>query len=286
MSKLIYCMLLNLIVAASSLHAVIFKTTEIEDVTKEITADTMVLFNIAEVLMDTETSLGTQAWRKYVRSRVDSQLHDKLTLFVFQNVPPKTPEPATANLIKSLQEKGVLVLAFTSRGRSEWYATQMPGIDQITEEMMLKIDLDFSKTKLTYPLTKLNFYFKDYFHSGIIYATNSIEKGRMLSKLMATACYAPSKVVFVDDKADSLESVETAMQELRIPFTGFAYARTVKEHANFDPMVAHIQLDWLISYGKILSDAEALQIKEEMFKDADPEAYFAGILQKWYYINQ
>lgn len=281
MKKWIFAALHFVLICYFPLQAEIIKTDKIEETIEGASDQTLVLFNIAEVLMDTEMSLGTQAWRKYVRSRLTPQLHDELTLFVFKHVPPKTPEPETASLIASLQEKGVPVLAFTSRGRHEWYSSQIQDIDSLTENALRQIGIDFANTHLPSNLAQLDSIFGDYYHAGIIYATNSYEKGEMLTKLVELTHYLPNKIIFVDDKADSLKTVEKAANEMKIPFTGYAYSRTSKQHANFDPMIAHIQLDWLVSYGKLLSDQEAAKIKEEQFAEGDPEAYFLQIIRKW-----
>jgi hypothetical protein len=212
---------------------------------------------------------------------VTPQIHDELTLYVFNHVPAKTPELQTASVIAQLQEKGFPVLAFTSRGRHEWYGSQMEEIDQLTEEALCKIGIDFSHTKLPANFEKLHSDFGEYYHGGIIYATNAYEKGEILTKLLKDTNYFPSHIIFVDDKADSLETLKAAAEKMGVPFTGYAYSRTAKNHAGFDPMIAHIQLDWLISYGQILSDQEAEQIKEDQFKEMDSEAYFFQLIKKW-----
>lgn len=265
----------------ASVDAAITQTNHIQDIHKEIASDTLTLFNIAEVLMDTDVSLGSQAWRKYVRARVESKLHDELTLFVFKNVPPKTPEDATSVLIAKLQSEGKPVFAFTSRGRHEWYGSQIPDIDLVTEDLLRKINIDFSKTQLPPQLAEINTIFSDYYHGGIIYATNALAKGDLLIQLLQMMDYHPAKIVFVDDKADSLKTVEEALKNRNIDFSGFAYSRTAVNHADFDPMVANIQLDWLIKHGEILSDLQAAHIKAVHFANIDPDAYFAEIVQYW-----
>lgn len=111
--------LLYLFMCYWPLQAEIIKTSRIEKTVQETPEGALILFNIAEVLMDTEMSLGTQAWRKYIRTRVNPQMHDEITLYVFKHVAPKTPEPQTAAIIAQLQKQGFPVLAFTSRGRHE-----------------------------------------------------------------------------------------------------------------------------------------------------------------------
>lgn len=87
--KQIIFYLFTILFLTSSLNAQIIKTSNIQDIKEEITDNTLALFNIAEVLMDTDISLGTQAWRKFIRVCLDSTLQDELSLFVFKNVPPK-----------------------------------------------------------------------------------------------------------------------------------------------------------------------------------------------------
>lgn len=272
---------LSMLFLAGSLDAAIIKTSNIQDIREEITENTLVLFNIAEVLMDTETSLGTQAWRKFVRARLQPQLHDELTLFVFENVPPKSPEPSTPELISELQAKGVMTFAFTSRGRHEWYGSQIPDIDLITEKLLLQIGIDFSKTALNQELLILPEVFAGFFHAGVIYTTNTRDKGELLRAILEMTGYRPSKIIFVDDKVDSLVSVEATLENLGIPFVGYAYSKTAEDHADFDPLVANIQLDWLITHAEVLTDDQALQIKSEQHASTDLIPYFEEIIGKW-----
>lgn len=281
MKKWISVIFLPLLLLSNVLTANIVKTNELHDVESAITPKSLVLLNLAEVLLDTKTSLGTQAWRKYIRSRVSSRTHDELTRLVFEKIPPKTPEPGTAQFVKELQKKGFYVFGFTSRGRNEWYATKIKDIDLLTERVLLQLDIDFERTTPPLEWAKLNAILPDYYHNGIIYSTNTYDKGEMLTLIFEKIGYRPEKVVFVDDKADSLKEVETAMKTLNIPFAGFNYDRTAKEHAQFDPMIANIQLDYLISRGTVLSDVEAKQIKDQQFANTDPDAYFEKVISKW-----
>jgi hypothetical protein len=272
---------LSVLFFTGSLDAEIIKTSNIQEIREEITENTLILFNIAEVLMDTETSLGTQAWRKFVRARLAPQLHDELTLFVFENVPPKSPEPSTPELISELQAKGLMTFAFTSRGRHEWYGSQIPDIDLITEKLLLQIGIDFSKTELNQELSILPEVFADFYHAGVIYTTNTRDKGELLREILETTGYRPSKIIFVDDKVDSLVSVETTLDSLGIPFVGYAYSKTTEDHGNFDPLIANIQLDWLISQGQVLTDDQAMQIKDEQHSTTDLIPYFEEVVGKW-----
>lgn len=283
MKKLLTTLVISLALFTFSIECVVIQTDDIQVIKKEVSTDTLVLLNIAEVLMDTETSLGTQAWRKYIRKRLDTKTHDELSLYVFKNVPPKVPDPSTPSLIKEMQEQGVPVFAFTSRGRHEWYSTQVPDIDMMTEKLLNTMHIDFSKTQLPKELEGIEQHFAEYFHEGIFYTTNNLDKGELLTRIFEKMNYKPKKIVFVDDKEESLRNVEEEMDRWGIEFVGFAYNRTGKQHAAFDPRIAHIQLETLLDKAMIINDQEASEILEEKGNPVDSELYFIKILEKWIY---
>ena len=206
-----------------------------------------------------------------------------MTVYVFQVIPSKPAEPETPQLIRELQDKGIAVLAFTSRGRSEWYSSiTLPDYVASATETILKLSgFDFRKTKLPAEFAQIDELFGDWYHEGIIYTGNTRDKGEVLKTIFELTGYKPSKIVFIDDKAASLESVQAEMARQEIPFVGFAYNRTALEHKNFDPMIANIQLDWMIKGKGRLSDQEAQQIKADQFQDVDAEAYFSEIVAEW-----
>ena len=281
MKKLLTTLVVSLALFTFSIECVVIKTDDIQVIKKEVSIDTLLLLNIAEVLMDTEISLGTQAWRKYIRKRLDTKTHDELSLYVFKNVPPKVPDSSTPSLIKEMQALGVPVFAFTSRGRHEWYSTQTPDIDIMTEKLLNTLHIDFSKTQLPKELDDIEQHFAEYFHEGIFYTTNNLDKGQLLTHVFEKMNYKPQKIVFVDDKEESLRNVEEEMDRLGIEFVGFAYNCTAKQHAAFDPMIAHIQLETLLDKAIIINDQEASEIWQERDKPIDPEQYFLKIIEKW-----
>lgn len=282
MMKFVYFYILLMMgVTFNGLSADIARITDIEAIHPYIQNQyTLVFFNIAEVLTDTPTSLGSSPWRKYIRKRVTSEQHDWLTLYIFKNLPHKPVDEKTVELIQQYQEQGVPVLAFTSRGRHEWYASQINGIDLLTEEVLRSLGYDFRNTQLPIALSGLTDLFPSYYHEGIIYAGNEIEKGELLSLILNQTGYNPSSIVFVDDKEDSLKISESAIASLNIPFKGFVYEKTLQDHLDFDPMIATLQLEWLLFKNLIISDAEAAEIKNTHYQNIDPEIYFFELMDR------
>ena len=282
MKKTLYFYVLLLLSSTfTSLSVDITRTTDIETIYPFVqNQNTLVLFNIAEVLTDTPTSLGSSPWRKYIRKRVTSEQHDWLTLYIFKHIPHKAVDEKTVGLIQELQQQGIPVLAFTSRGRHEWYASQINDIDLLTEEVLRSLGYDFRHTQLPIALSDLTDQFPSYYHEGIVYAGNEIEKGELLSLILNQTGYQPSSIVFVDDKEDSLKISETAVGNLNIPFQGFVYEKTQKDHQDFDPMIATLQLEWLLFKNIIISDAEASEIKNTYYQNIDPEVYFLELMDR------
>lgn len=266
----------------SSIHAEIIEIKNIEEISVSVDKDTLVLLNIAEVLLDSQISLGSSPWRKNIKKLAPNwkqnpgiNVHDRLTFFTAQNIPHNSPETITPQLIKQWQKEGIVVLALTSRGKSEWYDTQLEGVDILTEDLLRYSDIDFSQTKLPKGFDNID---TAYFGRGILYSSHG-EKGDVLKDALKVAHYQPKKIILVDDKRDSLEGVKTTMEALGIPFTGYWYRRTSEDHRDFNRMVAHIQLAIFLKNGTLLTDAEALKIVKSL-NNPDPEKYFIDLLNR------
>lgn len=263
----------------SFLQADIMEITQIDDIRPYITKDALYLFDIDDTLIDNPFSLGSPPWRNWVKSKLPNYdinfvLYDALTLFIAKNAPYKTVEPSTANLIADLQNQGHAVFAFTARGRSQWYTTDIEGVDRFTDEQLHHAGIDFKATLIPEELQSLE---TTYFCDGVIYAQH-IAKGDLLKHLFKDLKYYPSLVIFVDDKLEQVQSVEAAVKGAGIPFIGFWYRRSEFDRKNFNPMIANIQLESLLLQGEIIDDDAALELAKT--KQSDPHTYFKEILEK------
>lgn len=261
------------------LHAEIVEITKIDDIRPYVTENCLCLLDIDDTLIDNPFSLGSPPWRSWVKSKLlnyntNFVLYDALTLFIAQNAPYKTVEPTTATLVADLQSQGHAVFAFTARGRTQWYTTDLEGVDQFTHAQLHHVGIDFKNTQIPAELQSLE---DKYFYDGIIFAQH-IKKGDLLKHLFKDLNYSPSLIIFVDDKLDQVQSVEAALKEVGIPFIGFWYRRSEIDRKNFNPMIANIQLEALLSQREIISDEAALELTKS--KQNDPQAYFKEILEK------
>lgn len=267
-------------------QAEIFEINQIDDIVPYIDQEnSLVLFDIDDTLITNPFCLGSPAWRNWlkrtpVKQETDFVFYDAITLYIAKNVDYQTVEPGMETLISDLQRSGIAVFAFTARGRSEWYTTQLEGVDEFTHQQLNHVGIDFKKTAIPAELQDLE---PAYFYEGIIFAQH-IKKGDLLKHLFKDLNYHPSCIVFIDDKLDQVKSVADAVKEFEIPFYGFWYRRQEQDAGTFNPMVANIQLENLLLNDVIVSDEQAEEIAETM-SEIDPQEYFEGIFEQ-FDINQ
>lgn len=236
------------------------------------------LFDIDDTLIVNPFSLGSSSWRNWAKQKIPKYdtpfvVYDALTLYIAKNASYIAVEPTTASLIADLQNEGIAALAFTARGRSQWYTSDIEGIDRFTHEQLIQAGMDFKKTIIPQELLSLE---PTYFKDGIIFAQH-IKKGDLLKHLFKDLNYLPSIIIFIDDKLEQVESVEKVVKETGIPFLGFWYRRAELDGANFDPLVADIQLEALLLRQEIVKDEDAKEIAQEK-SGVDPQLYFKAIL--------
>lgn len=239
--KFLMCLL-----AIGFLHAEIIEIDQMADILPAIEPDSLVLFDMDDTLTDSTISLGSGAWRKWLR-QTDPDHHDELTYFVAQKVPVKPVEEGIPAIVEDLQEREVHVYVLTARGLSTWYSSAIPDIDQLTNRQLLSAGLDFRKSRLPRR-------FREDVFDGVLYAS-PMKKGAFLQDFFTKIEYRPKRVIFIDDKLDQVQSVERAMEEMGVPFVGFWYTRVNTE--NFDPRIADIQYRELVENDLILTDSEA-----------------------------
>lgn len=274
------------IIFSAVLKADIMEIDHIDEVRPYIIQqNALFLFDIDDTLITNPFSLGRPAWRNWAKINLpkggkEFVLYDALTLYIAKNAPYQPVESTTAQLISDLQQQGFPVFAFTARGRSEWYTSNIKGVDDFTHQQLNNVGIDFAESFIP---SELQFLEQAYFYKGIIFAQH-IPKGDLLKHLFKDLNYQPSCIIFIDDKLDQVKSVEAAAKESEIPFFGFWYRRVEFDGANFNPMLASIQLENILLNNRIASDVEAEEIVKNM-QENDPKSYVKWIFDQ-YEINQ
>lgn len=181
-------------------------------------------------------------------------------------------------LINELQKKGVLVIGLTSRRAGN--NGPLKKLEEFLYQNLKSFGIDFSSSFPIKESLKSNGYVL--FHKGVAFAAmdNGIEiksKGIVLRELLTKANILPSHIVFFDDKPLNLKKVETAIDEWnkkneqKIEFSGFLYDGENQLPDNFDPEIATIQAEQLLSTGKLLSEQAAQKIILDNSKNDDED---------------
>lgn len=257
------------LVLASSSHisAEIIETNEISAVQKHVTPDSLILFNITGTLYEPANTLADNQWRIYFAERVNALISDKIVADrlinkvkndIVSHLPKKTVEDYTPQLIANLQSQKVPVLGITQKHMATSYADNF-GL--ITRNHLLIIGIDLEQTLSYLNVREHGDDLNHAFAFGLIF-TNKKPEGPAILSFLNRLEHQPEKIIMIDNSLDSLENAEAALISTDIKFEGFRYGRADVLKMNFDPILGNIQFFAFIKEGKILSDEEAIQIKQ------------------------
>lgn len=261
----------------TSAFAEIIETQEIETVLDYVSQDSIVFFNITGTLYEPSNALSDNQWREYFANRVKEiapdqavghALVNRTKNLIVQKIPKKNVEQKTPQLIADLQNKKIPVLGLTKKQASTSYADNFAWITQ-NHLASLGIHLDKTLGYLRFtaePPMTLGYTFV----YGILF-TNKQSEGKAVQAFVNTIEKKPSIVIAVDNTLSSLEDIEQILNANKIKFVGLRYGRADKTKANFDATLGIIEFLTYVNEGRILSDAEALKIKQTQ-KDVNQEA--------------
>lgn len=262
------------------LYAKVIQTQQITDILQEVTPDTIVFFDIDDTLLNTKILLGNSSWWKYFTEKVRASNYNvknqsevlALIRKILTEVPVVPIDPCSVEIIKSLQDKGIITLGLTARFlRAEYLDT----MDDLSYKQLKSFGVDFTKNSLSNQSGKtLNF-----FSHGVIF-TDHNPKGPYLKEFLSHMNIHPKKIIFVDDSENQMKSVEEAVEGLGIHFIGFRYGALDHYHRSFNPLIANIQLEAFLNENKILSDEEAMHLVKAN-PCLDPHYFLDKLIQQW-----
>lgn len=236
----------------SSLKAKILQTTRIEDALLYLDANSWLLLDIDDTLLETESQLGRVSWVYYEIQKLIQQgvEHETAQKRVFSEwiltqmiCPIRTIEPNTATVVAKAQRIAQHVLGLTARP---------PAIAALSAEQLSKLQIDLSKSAPTLP-SDFN-WGETAYRSGIWSLSPRCAKGESFARMMASFSEnRPKRVIFIDDWRPHLEEMEKALVPLKIEFIGLYYTKA--QERPFDPALADLQYSCLLAP---LSNAEDL----------------------------
>jgi hypothetical protein len=145
-------------------------------------------------------------------------------------------------LIKCLQDKKIRTIALTAAPAGKLGAIESMADWRIDElkKMGFNFFLAFPEIQFLEFPKKVDKEFHPIFKSGILFSSKH-PKGDILKQFLMTIHWIPSKVVFIDDRLEYLQSAENAMKEMGIDFTGLHYLAAEKLPCDLNEKLAEFQ---------------------------------------------
>lgn len=267
MKKQVICTFVGVLMtlaSASNIQGEIVETNEISTIASVADKDSLVLFNVTDTLYSPSTTFGSNQWRKYFAERAEKNISDeKLRVWLIDKIkkesitiPKKPVEAGTSELISNLQNQSIPVLGITKKKMSTTYANNFGAI---TRDHILSVGINLEKT-LNYYTVQPDENSKYDFAYGIIF-TSKQPVGETMVSFLKRVTSKPTKVVMIDNSKEALELTEAALANSGIAFKGFRYGRSDSRKQAFDPVLGIIQFLVFEIEGRVMSDAEALQVK-------------------------
>lgn len=235
----------------------ILETARFHEIIQHITPGTLVLMDIDDTIILPAQMVGcddwfTRRWKKHEEEGLSKSAALEKALAEWQSIrhvtQMKPVEKETPSLIQELQKKGHQIMGLTTQGLA--LATR-------TVQQLQEHQIDLSATAPT----KDDYYVNLSGHSvlfrkGILF-TSGTNKGEAFFKFCDSLGLKPKKIVYIDDKASPIESVEAEARKRGIECIGLRYAYADIHKAAYRQEIADFQFA-NSTFTKLLSDEEAL----------------------------
>jgi phosphoserine phosphatase len=241
MLKKLSWLLLSVVCYQTPLNAVIYETTNVNDMIQHSDERTLVICDLDNTLIEPRQLIGSDQWFCYeIQRRVNAGESSKQacanTIPIYNTIQKITQVNLIDNqapeVIKELKKYSARVISLTARNYELIAATQRQlksvGIDFNSQEapQMQLLENDGSIIN----------------HNNISYL-NGQNKGVYLTKYLELNSLDFDKVVFIDDKRKNLEAVESVVENLGKTFIGLRYAALDEKVKSLDPNIASIQIE-------------------------------------------
>lgn len=249
------------------LFAEIIESDKISEIQNFAYKNSLVFLNVTDTIYAPINTLSDNQWRIYFTNRVNNLVMDEkkaATLInqvksdIVNHIPKKLVEPDAPAIISKLQEEQIPVFAITKKKIKTPFAENF-GL--ITSDHIRSLGIDLEKSKMLISAT--DFEKEDYsFCYGILF-TNAQNEGPIVLDFLNQISAKPTNIVVVDNSLHSLERIEKAVEASGIKFHGYHYTLSNDRKANFDVTLGTIQFFEFIKDQTLISDEEALIIKQK-----------------------
>lgn len=241
---------------------------QLETILEKATSNTMVIFDVDEVLVYPTNLVQLQAASPFweatmfdIEKRLGKIQRDLLHSIMLLQSDWKLTDAALPSIIKNLQKRKIQVLALTSFRRGEMGNIQ--SIEDWRSLQLKKYGMDFSITtglpKSYFEINRLkrsDGTKKPVYKDGIIY-TDLHSKSDVLDSFLEQAKFKPNEIIFIDDRLSNVLDLENYCKSANINFIGIHDDRILKKYISFDENLGKYQFHYLEHHRVWLNDEEA-----------------------------
>lgn len=198
----------------------VIESKNIEDILKHVTPNTLVVFDIDNTLAAPEGVLGSDQWFSHMVEQKKAEgfdythaVNSSLPIYylVAFNIDLQLLDNKSLYVLEKLKEMNAKSMCLTARSLY---------VAERTLEQLKKINLDFnppSEEEKVLTLAHTSLFKKGCLFSGLN------DKGEALFAYLDSLGLRPDNIIFIDDKHSNIKTVELAVLNRQIPFTGIHY---------------------------------------------------------------
>ncbi|MDP1836512.1 MAG: DUF2608 domain-containing protein [Chlamydiales bacterium] len=254
--------ILNMLLALlcfTTVNGEIIECQRLKEILPYVEEDTLVVFNINNVLTVAYQDAGSTPWAEEHIARLSKEkniskphatnLFIPLWHHILVNTDVELFDPDAEAMVNYLQENGVKVLALTNRYTEMAYSTH---------RNMRSVGIDFARTA-PFPedcwikeATSPSKYIEGIIFNGLLNF-----KGDTLATFLKQIDYRPKKLIYIEDKLKHLSQVQKCIQDMGIPFLGIHFGALALQRESYQPELAALQVRF---FEDILDDQSAKNI--------------------------
>lgn len=239
----------------------------IEKYLKDVDKDTLIIFDVDDVLITQSDHIFLASRREYfknivkeLRNRYSKEDFETLISIIMLESPVQILEPKIVPFIDALQSKNVRVIALTALSTKS-FKNNLTFIDwRINELKSMGISFRDCWSHI-HPKEFLNFEVNHppAFKDGILFSSG-VPKEKVLHAFLQDIHLSPKKIIFIDDNRENIEAMKKYCNDSEIPYLGFEFTAAQELSPEFfDKIRAELQVYVLEHELTWLNDDKATQ---------------------------
>jgi len=246
--------ILSLVVLLSASFAVaeIRQVSTMKEALFDVVTGDVVVFDIDNTILEPAQTLGSDQWFEYLvgkgkQTGLEPQKAIEAAQKDWNRVQPATQvrlvETITAKYIRTLQMRGIVVLALTARPHN---------IDRVTVDQLTQLNVNFHHYSEFVP--------QDVgYLEGVLFA-NGKNKGLVLRDFLNQLHIEPRRLIFIDDKEKNVKNMDAEFSNGPFANINYRYGAADERVKAFSADIAELQWAYFVQEGILISDKVAREM--------------------------